>query len=286
MLNEHTLPIPITEAGLYAGFDAITRGLLKYWQTSIVKIGDDRTTLSTIADINRRLLGSNAVVFLDHHYAFDAIPASIALGQTLRHVTGALIPYAVHLDMGVNREGRPSLRYRLRTLAFRRLIENVQKVNPAIYFLPVVREFELKAPRLKAIVDKRFAGANTRYLKGFSELFSRHWVGQLCILSPVAGIAFPEKPPLHPQVYRSMELVQSRCKQVLPFYFVGAYPRLTAHYHYLAPLIARHTVVARGPFYLPAKCYEQALKVVATHLDQLRQAARFTPPDYERISRK
>jgi hypothetical protein len=51
---------------------------------------------------------------------------------------------------------------------------------------------------------------------------------------------------LHPQIYRSMEMVQPRQGHSMPFYFVSAYPRLRGHYHYLAPLLTRHTFVARG----------------------------------------
>ncbi|MEW5959289.1 MAG: hypothetical protein AB1801_16280 [Chloroflexota bacterium] len=282
----HLKPPPLTEARLYAGFNRITQFLLKCWKDRIIEISDRPTTLAIIEDINHRLLVGNAVVFFDHHYAFDAIPASLVLGQMLQNVTGALIPYAVHLDMGIDPEGLPSLRYRLRTLAFHKLIKNIQKANPTIYFFPVVRQFELETPRLRAIVDSQSLGANTKYLKTFHQLFVPDSTGQVCILSPMAGIAFPEKPALHPTVYRSMEMVQDKWGQLLPFYFVGAYPRLHAHYHYLAPLLSRHTIVARGPFYLPAGNYEQALEVVAAYLNQLRRAAQFTLPNYDRISHK
>lgn len=278
--------LPITEAGLYAGFNRITRTLLKYWKDHIIEIGDQQRTFSTIAKINHHLQSQNVVVFFDHHYAFDAIPASLALGQTLQHVIGALIPYAVHLDMGVDPEGEASLRYQLRTLAFHRLIQNIQKTNPTIHFWPVVREFELETPKLREIVDSDYEGANTTYLKSFTRLFTNHSSGQVCILSPMSGIAFPEKPTLHPQVYRSMEIVQRKYGQLLPFYFVGAYPKLDAHFHYVAPLLTRHTIVVRGPFNLPIGDYGQAYDVVSTYLDEIREVAEFTPPDYSRISRK
>jgi hypothetical protein len=101
---------PITETTLYAGFNGISRRLLGYWKNSIVKIGDKETTLSTIADINDRLLRGNVITFFDHHYAFDALPVGLVLGQVIKNATGALIPYAVHLDMGVDPDGLPSLR--------------------------------------------------------------------------------------------------------------------------------------------------------------------------------
>jgi hypothetical protein len=188
--------------------------------------------------------------------------------------------------MGVDPEGLPSLRYRLRTLAFQWLIRNVQNSNPNIHILSVAREFELENPRLKAILDRRFSGLNTKYLKKFSQLFTRYERGLACILSPTAGIAFPGKATLHPQIYRSMEMVQSKQGHSLPFYFVSAYPQLQAHYHYLAPLLTRHTFVARGPFYLPVGNYEQAEVVVSKHMGLLRQAAHFSTPDYSRIEHK
>jgi hypothetical protein len=102
----------------------------------------------------------------------------------------------------------------------------------------------------------------------------------------MAGIAFPEKPALHPQLYRSIELVQAGRGQLLTFYFVSAYPRLHAHHHYMAPLLTKHIFVARGPFNLPVGNYEEAQVVATTHLQQLRQAGQFTALDYSRISQK
>jgi hypothetical protein len=284
MIHEKTSSI--TETKLYAGFDGISRRVLGFWKDSIVKTGDRETTLATIADINARLLSGNAITFFDHHYAFDALPVGLVLGQAIKNATAALIPYAVHLDMGVDPEGLPSLRYRLRTVAFQWLIKNVQNANPNVHILSVAREFELMNPRLRGILDRRFSGLNTRYLKKFSQLFSHYKQGLVCIVSPTAGIAFPGKATLHPQIYRSMEMAQSKQGHSLPFYFVSAYPRLQAHYHYLAPLLTRHTFVARGPFYLPVGNYERAQVVVDKHLNLLRQAAHFSPPDYARIEHK
>lgn len=284
MIQEKTSPI--TETKLYAGFNGISRRVLGFWKDSIVKFGDQETTSAAIADLNARLLSGNVITFFDHHYAFDALPVGLVLGRVIKNATGALIPYAAHLDMGVDPKGLPSLRYRLRTVAFQWLIRNVQKANPNIHILSVAREFELANPRLKAILDQRFPGLNTRYLKKFSQLFASYERGLVCIVSPTAGIAFPEKVALHPQIYRSMEMVQSKQGHSLPFYFVSAYPRLQAHYHYLAPLLTRHTFVARGPFYLPVGNYERAQGVVDKHLNLLRQAAHFTSPDYARIEHK
>ena len=116
--------------------------------------------------------------------------------------------------------------------------------------------------------------------------FTSHHAGQLGILSPMAGLTNPEKPSLHRQVYRSMELVQRLTKQPIPFYCVSTYPQLRRSYHYLWPLLLKHAFVAQGPFQLPVGDYEQAQEIVATRLDHLRQAAQFPVPDYDRMSRK
>ncbi|MFP4396278.1 MAG: hypothetical protein ACLFTI_13560 [Anaerolineales bacterium] len=277
---------PITETNLYAGFGRVTRHALKFWKNHIVKIAARRDTVSTLGEINQDLLTHNVVIFFDHHYAFDALPAALTLGHTLDNITAALIPYAVHLDMGVDQEGLPSKRYRLRTKAFQWLTDNIHKSNHDIRFLPVAREFEMETPRLRAIVDENFSGVNLQYLRSLVQFFDPQQVGRVCILSPMAGLALPGKPALHPQLYRSMKLVQTRWNQTLPFYLVGAYTRLKKEFHYFAPLLTKHTFVANGPFTLPTDDFKVASQVIAKHLEQLRAAANFIPPDYSRISRK
>lgn len=284
MINENI--IPISEAGLYAGFDNLTRSLLTFWRNRIVKVGLHDKTGATTADINQRLLSDNAVIFFDHHYAFDALPVAFVLGRVLKRVTQVLVPYAVHLDMGVDPEGLPSLRYKLRTRAFQWLINNIKKTNSNIHVLAVAREFELNNPRLKAIVDRRFPGTNTKYVKRFTRMFSTQKKGLICLLSPTAGIAFPEKPGLHPQVYRLMDMVQSKREKPLAFYFVSAYPKLQAYHNYAAPLLTRHNFVAQGPFTLPHSNYEQALEIVSNQIQMLRRTAQFSLPDYSKIKHK
>ena len=276
----------ITETNLYAGFSNVTRHALKFWKNHIVKIGARRDTTTTLGEINRDLLTHNVVIFFDHHYAFDALPAALTLGHALDNITAALIPYAVHLDMGVDQEGLPSKRYRIRTKAFQWLTDNIHKSNHDVRFLPVAREFEMETPRIRAIVDEQFSGANLQYLKALIQFFEPQHVGRVCILSPMAGLALPGKPALHPQLYKSMKLLQTRWDQTLPFYLVGAYTRLKKDFHYFAPLLTRHTFVAEGPFTLPTDGYESASQVIAKHLEMLRAAANFIPPDYSRISRK
>ena len=276
----------ITETNLYAGFSKITRHALKFWKNHIIKVGARRDTVSTLGEINRNLLTRNVVIFFDHHYAFDALPAALTLGHALDNITAALIPYAVHLDMGVDQEGLPSKRYRLRTKAFQWLTRNIHKSNHDVRFLPVAREFEMETPRLRAIVDDKFPGANLQYLKALVQFLDPQQVGRVCILSPMAGLALPGKPALHPQLYKSMKLVQTRWDQTLPFYLVGAYTRLKKDFHYFAPLLTKHTFVAEGPFTLPTDSYEAASEMITKHLEKLRAAADFIPPDYSRISRK
>ena len=210
----------------------------------------------------------------------------MVLGKHLRYIAGAIVPYAVHLDMGVDPAGKPSIQYRLRTAAFRWLVKNIQRHNPNVHILPVAREFELQNPRLKSVLDRRFPGLNTRYLKRLAQLFSQYQNGLACILSPTAGLALPEKPLLHPQLHRSLDLLQSRRDRPLPYFFIGAYPKLYAYRHYLAPLLVRHTFVAQGPFTVPLASYDRALEAVSERIHQLRQAADFVPPDYNRIKHK
>lgn len=277
---------PIAETDIYAGFDPISRPLLKLWQRWTVRVAPGPGTQAALAALDAQLTDGDAVVFIDHHYAFDALPLALGLGQALRRVTGVLIPYAAHLDMRVDPQGFPSLRYRLRTWAFHRLVRGITAGAPGVRFLPIAREFELNNPRLKAILDQWHPGINIRYLKALAEMFVKHPAGYVCMLAPMAGLALPHKPVLHPQLYRSLDMVQARYGRPLPFYFVGAYPRWNVHASYFAPLLARHIVVAQDRFSLPRGDYAAAAAVVADHLQALRRDAGFIPPDYSRIQHK
>jgi hypothetical protein len=61
-------------------------------------------------DMNGRLRLNNIIVFFNLHYAFDAVPVGLAFGKYVQLLRSLLIPYAVHLDMGVGREGQLSPR--------------------------------------------------------------------------------------------------------------------------------------------------------------------------------
>jgi hypothetical protein len=197
-----------------------------------------------------------------------------------------LIPYAVHLDMGVGREGEFSVRYMFRTLAFRWLVQNITKNNPEIILMPTVRSFEMDTPRIRKIVDRDFQNTNTKYLRTFMRVYSKNKCGQMCFLTPFSGVAFPGKPALHPQLYRSINLVQAASKTEVPFYFAGAYPDWHAYRQYYAPLMSKHKIAFRGPFALPVGDYCTAHTVVKNELNALRAEADFIPPDYDRILTK
>lgn len=279
-------PERIREADIYAGFDWFSRFLLVRWKDEIISVASGGETPVALAALDASLLTTNAVVFIDHHYAFDALPIGLGLAKVLKHVTGAMIPYAAHLDMRLDPQGFPSWRYRLRTRAWRWLVTGIQVGARTVSFLPVAREFELNNPRLKAVVDRLFDHSNTRYLKAVLDLFASRSTGQMWFLAPMAGLALPGRAVLNPQLYRSVNLVQARSRAALPFFMVGAYPRWDVHRNYFAPLLARHSIVARGPFTLPAGDYNAARATLDAELAALRKQAGFTPPDYRRIKHK
>lgn len=278
-------PQVMVEADIYRGFDLLSRGVLKGWKDAVARVAAEPATDAALAALNAQLMAGNAVTLIDHHYAFDALPLALGLAGRLTQAEGVIIPYAAHLDMRLDPQGYPSQRYRLRTWAFRRLVRGIRRGAPGIEFLPIAREFELNNPRLKAIVDRDFDNANTRYLKALVRMFTANRSGQLCFMAPMAGLALPGRALLNPNLYRSLDLVQSRAR-ALPFFFIGAYPRWNVTRNYFAPLLARHRIVARGPFSLPGRDYDAALAVIGQELAALRGQARFEPPDYARIKHK
>ncbi len=276
----------IKESDIYAGFDWFSRSVLIQWKNAVIRLATTGETPAALAALDAALGEGNAVVFIDHHYAFDALPIALGLGKVLRQARGVMLPYAAHLDMRLDPQGWPSWRYTLRTRAWHWLVAGVRAGAPAVTFLPIAREFELNNPRLRAVVDRLFDHSNTRYLKALMQMFTTPCIGQLWFLAPMAGLALPARPVLNPQLYRSLDLVRTRARAAMPFFFIGAYPRWDVHRNYFAPLLARHLIVARGPFSLPAGDYEAARATVARELAALRQQAHFTPPDYNRIKHK
>ncbi len=277
---------PITEKDLYAGFTPVVRWLLWLWKNRVARIDPGPTTQEALASLDAHLAASDAVVFIDHHYAFDTLPLALGLGKVLKNVRSVLIPYAAHLDMGVDPNGLPSRLFRVRTWAFRELREGLHRGAPGVRFLPIVRDFELENPRLKEIAERMHPGATMRYLRALVDLFAAQRPGTALMMAPMAAMALPHRAVLHPQLYRSLELVQSRCGRPLSFFLVGAYPRWNVYASYLAPLFGVHTLVALDRFSLPMGDYEAARAVIAERLAALRRAASFTPPDYNRIKHK
>jgi hypothetical protein len=276
----------ITEAKIFSGFGKISRALLIAWKNFIIQFDDTEINRTTLKDMSRRLRSSNIIVFFDHHYAFDAIPMGLAFGINVRSLRSLLIPYAVHLDMGVGRKGEFSVRYKSRTLVFSWFARSITKNNPSIRFMPTVREFEMETPRLREIVEGKYDDVNTKYIRTFVRIFSRNGTGQACFLSPFSGIGFPGKPALHPQLHRSVKLAHAKSKREISFYLVGAYPNWHAQRQYYAPLMSRHTIAMRGPIELPIKDYEKSRALMESEISQLRQQANFTLPDYDRILMK
>jgi hypothetical protein len=283
---QNSRKVYLSEADVYSGFGVFSRKLLLYWKNKIVRYSDYDKLRSIFNLMSNDLLSNNVIVFFDHHYAFDAIPLGLALAQHVENVTSVMIPYSVHLEMGVGREGEPSLRYFLRTKAFQWFVGKIKKNNQDIQFFPVVREFEKESPRLSEIVNQQFSGVNTVYLKTLMRKFTQIPTGQLCFLTPFSGIGFPDKPVLHPQLYRSLDLVQGKSGQRFPVYIFGAYPGWQAYSQYYAPLLSKHNIVMRGSFLLPQKDYAKAYQVVNSEIIALRQNGSFVAPDYSRILNK
>ncbi len=271
---------------LYKGFNLLARVVIQRWRDFVVDYGDIAEIKSKFKKIKDHLASSNLIMLFDHHYAFDALPLGLGLARYAENVSGVLIPYAVHLDMGVGRQGEPSLRYYLRTKLFKWFIGNIRKPNPGIQFFPVVREFERDSPRLNKIVEQKFSGINAVYLKSLVRKFRETPSGQVCFLTPFSGIGFPEKPLMHPQLYRSLDLLQGKCEREFPAFIAGAYPSWKAYSNYFAPLLTVHRIILRGPFYLPRQDYEKAYQVIESEISAVRRAADFAPPDYDRILNK
>ncbi len=276
----------LREDDLYKGFSVLSRNIILRWRNYVVDYGDLQKIKSKFEQMKDHLASNNLIVLFDHHYAFDALPLGLGLARFAENVSSVIIPYAVHLDMGIGREGEPSLRYFLRSKLFKWFIDDIRKPNPSIRFFPVVREFERDNPRLFQIVEQEFSGINSTYLKSLVRQFRGVNSGQVCFLTPFSGIGFPEKPLLHPQLYRSIDLVQAKCERDFPLFIAGAYPSWRAYSNYLAPLLTKHLIVLRGPFYLPRQDYEAAYRVIESEITEIRRAADFAPPDYKLILNK
>ncbi|MEL6942122.1 MAG: hypothetical protein AAFO82_05585, partial [Bacteroidota bacterium] len=270
----------ITVDNIYGAFHPIIRRILKFWNRKLTKLSKDEVTARTIEKLNQQLKVGNAVVFFDHHYAFDALPVGLTLGEVLFSAKKALIPYAVHLDMGVDGAGLPSRRYRIRTKIFKWLVKRIQHSNPNIQIMPVARKFELQNERMREMLAADYRSSTADYHRNFIQSFKENESGFLCILSPIAGIAFPHKPILHERLYILLEKLRAELPKELPFFYVSAYPRLKKKWHYRFPMLMRHDFFARGSFYLPHADYKIANEQMKIEVSQLREEAAFELLDY------
>lgn len=276
----------ISEESLYSSFHPIARSVLKYWNSQISEVHQDEQTAATVQHLNEYLKTGNAVIFFDHHYTFDAIPVGLTLGKLLKSAKHALVPYAVHLEMGVNGNGDPTLRYHYRTKLFKWLVGKVQESNPTIHIKPVARSFEMKNDKMRAIVNSKFEGVSLDYLQTFYQLFQECSSGLVCILSPIGGLALPERPTLYDRLYGLMDGAQQSLGKPFQFFYVSAYPQLKSNFNYFAPILTKHVFVARGPFELPSDDYDKANEFMTKEVNKLRSVANFELPDYDKIKNK
>ncbi|MEM1328218.1 MAG: hypothetical protein AAGI23_19840 [Bacteroidota bacterium] len=284
--NNRPKPEIITVDNIYGAFHPLVRRVLKFWNRKVTHVYQDPETTATIERLNAQLAKGNAVVFFDHHYAFDALPVGLTLGEVLYNAKKALIPYAVHLNLGVDASGKPSRRYRIRTTLFEWIIKRIQSSNPNIQIMPVARRFELANEHMRQMIGTDYRDSNADYQERFMQSFQENKKGFLCILSPIAGIAFPHKPIIHKNLYLLLEELRAKLPKDLPFFYVSAYPRLKKRWHYRVPMFVRHDFLARGSFDLPHDNYEAANSLMKTEVDQLRETAEFETPDYELIKNK
>lgn len=285
-VSQSDLEKAISVENIYGAFHPIIRFILKLWNRKLTKVAQNTETQTTIAHLNEHLKKGNAIIFFDHHYAFDALPVGLTLGELLKNAKKALIPYAIHLDLGVDGTGTPSRRYKIRTRLFKWLISKVQKSNPNIRIMPVARKFEISNDNMKSLMGNEYRISNVDYQKTFINSFKENENGFVCILSPIAGLAFPHKPILHTRMYALLENLQKELPYQLPFFYVSAYPRLKKKWHYHYPMLARHDFFARDSFHLPHDNYEAANSLMKSKVTQLRKDANFELLDYEVIKNK
>ena len=271
------------DINVYSGFHPFWQWVLDFWSGHIVNVDNPDQFFTVIDDLNRDLEKNNVIVFFDHHYAFDAAPIGVLLANAIQNLRLAIVPYAVHLEMGVGRDGEFSLHYWFRTQMYRWFVSRVMQGDLEIRFLPVVREFEMETHRLRKIVDQSYKGINTNYIRSFIRGFSENQNGAMCFLSPFSGIGFPGKPTLHHQLFRSIEMVRAKTRNDVSFFITGAYPSWEAYRNYQAPLLTSHNIIIQGPFSLPGGNYDNACDNLSTKLEELRKAANFIPPDYSKI---
>lgn len=280
---------PLTEEQIFAGFPLLVRLAIQQWRNTIPVNNGDETTLFAIEHLNSQLAQGDAIVFFDHHYAFDPVPAGIYLSHLLTNLRHVMVPYAIFLEMGVDPTGEQSNKFWIRSKAFQYFVHGVTRHNPSIKFYPLTRTFERETPTLWKLINERDdinGTANIEYMKTFSTMFREEQPGNVTFMAPMAGIAFPDKPMLHPELFRLLQRVLKKRKTDLPFYLVGAYPTFDAYLNYAAPLLTPHHFAARGPFNLSAADYVESQHMLEQEVRLLRRKVGFEQPDYELLKQK
>lgn len=261
----------------------VDRAILQVWLGRLAFTPELEHTQQTLDKMRHDATTRNIIVFFDHHYAFDAFPAAFELAGHLQNIHTVHMPYAVHLDMHRNKRGWLTPKYVFRSWAFKRLKNQVAESELNIVMKPVKRQFESDQPTLSRVADTIAPGCNLAYIKHLLAKFPEPQTGQMLLLAPMGGIAFPGKDLLDPTIYNILQKVQKKAGVSYPVYTIGGYP---AHYRW--PLITPHGFYATGPIEFETDTPHQlALSMVTQEINALRQIAGFTQPsDYSRLASK
>jgi len=166
------------------------RVMLWAWSRLFLQISKDQDTQRSLQSLNETILENKAVVFFDHHFPFDAIPAALSISKSLTTTKEVLAPYASYLEMGVTNEGKKNLYFQLRSAFFTWVKNKISNDEDRITLLPVVRSFEYRNPQMREIVKQRFRQSNVEYVSSLNEFFlDGKDSGKVCFLAPMAGLA-------------------------------------------------------------------------------------------------
>ena len=244
----------------------------------------DQESEKTLGQLDRDLASRSVITLFDHHYAFDAWPAAITLDRRLRNLERALVPYAAHLDLGVDPRGRRSLRYALRTRLFHATMKRLRRGFPGLEVVPVVRSFERDNPRLRTRLRGRERACNLHYARRLRACFGAA-AGSLILISPMGGLAMPGRPWLSPQVFRALRPGLSQAS----VYAIGAYPkrrRGATLQRDSWPLLTPHRVVASGRLDLRDLDLDEGSERVGQAILELRSRAGFQAPAVNLLAEK
>jgi hypothetical protein len=268
----------INEQFLLEKFPQPLRVMLWAWSRWLSKLSTEETTQQATQNLDKSLATSNAVVFFDHQIPFDVIPAALALSRNITNAEQVLAPYASYLEMGVTDNGNQHLYFNIRSALFRWINNRITDQNDNIILLPVVRSFEARNPKMREIVQKKYLKSNAKYLQSLQKfLLEGKKSGKICFLAPMAGLAKPNRPVLNPNVYASLDSIQSQLGEQLFYYIVGAYAKQllpglpTSQSLRYAPFMHRYTTCVSGPYKLPNNDYTAATDVVQSAISQIRK---------------